>query len=286
MTFAGGKLDPHPEETHPRLKLANYMSVTPAVPAVVDWASKVTEWPMYKNDTIGDCTCASAGHQVQAWTTYGEGATVTLTDQDVLALYEAVSGYDPATGANDNGAVGQDVLDYIKQNGIGGHKIVAFAQVDHTDLAEMKQALYIFGSLYCGIQCPYSALQQAGAGLPWTVVPSSIDGGHAIPIQKWDADYLYCVTWGKLQPMTPDFWTTYGDEAWVVITEDWINQQTGLSPDGLDLNALLSDFAQLTGVVVAPPAPPAPPQPPAPTPTPKPFSILAWIEAWLRRLFS
>jgi hypothetical protein len=203
---------------------------------------------MYDNDRIGDCTCAALGHAVQAWTTYGEGNTLTLPVGDVLSLYEAVSGYNPATGANDNGAVEQKVLQYVQQNGIGGRKIRAFAQVDHTNLDEMKQALDIFGSVYVGFQVPQSAEQQFGAGQPWTVVPGSpVIGGHAIDIQKWDADYIYPVTWGKLQPMTPEFWLTYGDEAWVIISDDWINDHTGLTPTGLNLDSLLAEFDALTG---------------------------------------
>lgn len=240
-----GKLDPHPEHTHPRVHLADHFTV-PAVPEVVDYASKVASWPMYLNDQLGDCTCAAIGHAVEAWTTYGKGKTLTLPDTDVLSLYEAVAGYDPATGANDNGAVEQDVLAYLEKTGIGGHKIVAFAQVDHTDLAEMKAALNYFGTVYLGIQVPSSAQEQFAAGEPWDYVgDTNIEGGHAIDLQKWDADYMYPVTWGKLQPMTTSFWQAYGDEAWVIITEDFLNDK-GLSPEGLDMDALLAEFKTIT----------------------------------------
>lgn len=251
--FVYGKLDPLHESVAPRVKVSDHLAVTPAVPAVVDWASKVGTWPMYMNNAIGDCTCAALAHALEAWTTYSQGTTLALQDSDVLNLYEAVSGYNPQTGANDNGAIEQKVLEYVQQYGIGGHKIRAFAQVDHTNLAEMKQALDIFGSVYLGFQVPQSCEQQFGAGQPWTVVPGSPTvGGHAINLQKWDADYMYPVTWGKLQPMAPDFWLTYGDEAWVIITDDWINKQTGLTPGGLNLNGLLNEFDELYGVKNSP----------------------------------
>lgn len=268
--FKYGKLTPHSEETHPRVKLRNHLAVTPAVPAVVDWASKVISWPMYDNDRLGDCTCAALGHAVEAWTTYAAGNTLTLPVSAVLNLYEAVSGYNPVTGANDNGAVEQSVLQYVQQNGLGGHKIRAFAQVNHTDLTEMKQALDLFGSVYVGFQVPQSAENQFGAGQLWTVVPGSPSvGGHAIDIQKWDADYIYAVTWGKLQPMTPEFWLTYGDEAWVILTDDWINAQ-GMSPVGLNIDALLAEFDALYEV----------PTPPAPA---KKVKFNFWT--WLKNLF-
>lgn len=246
--FTYGKLAPHPEDSHPRVRLSDHLESTPAVPAVVDWASEVVSWPDYGNFKIGDCTCAALGHAVQAWTTYGEGETVTLPYDVILHLYEAVSGYDPQTGANDHGAVEQNVLTYVQQHGIGDHKIRAFAQVNHKDLIEMKHALDIFGTVYVGFQVPQSAEGQFFASQVWTPAPQSpIVGGHAVDIQKWDADYIYCVTWGKLQPMTPEFWLSYGDEAWVILTEDWVNNNTGLTPTGLNLDSLLAEFDALNG---------------------------------------
>ncbi len=266
--FKYGKLDPLTEAEAPRVHLRDHLAVTPAVPAVVDWASKVISWPMYDNDRLGDCTCAALGHALEAWTTYSAGVTLTVPVSSVLALYEAVSGYNPSTGANDNGAVEQNVLKYVQQSGLGGHKIRAFAQVNHTDLVEMKQALDLFGSVYLGFQVPQSAETQFSQGQPWSVVPGSPSvGGHAIDLQKWDADYIYAVTWGKLQPMTPEFWLTYGDEAWVIITEDWINEKTGVDPLGLNITSLLAEFDALY-------------ETPAPTPpAPKPhFNFWNWIK--------
>lgn len=251
--FVYGKLDPHMEETHPRVKLVDHLIATD-VPEVVDYASKVMSWPEYGNLTIGDCTCAALGHAVQAWTTYGKGETVTLPESAIVALYEAVSGYDPETGANANrGAVEQDVLTYVQAHGIGGHKIRAFAQVNHKDLQEMKMALDLFGSVYVGFMVPQSAEGQFHAGQVWTPAPGSpIMGGHAIDIQRMDAGYIWGVTWGKLQAMTPEFWLTYGDEAWVILTEDWINDHTGLTPTGLSLQGLLAEFDELYGTPHSP----------------------------------
>jgi hypothetical protein len=207
---------------------------------------------MYMNNKLGDCTCAAIGHAVQAWTTYSKGVTLTLPDSDILSLYEAVAGYNPQTGANDNGAVEQDVLAYLEKTGVGGHKIVAFAQVDHKNFSEMKVALDLFGSVYLGIQVPQSAEDQFSAGQPWTIVTGSpVIGGHAINLQKWDADYMYPVTWGTLWKMDEAFWLAYGDEAWIIITDDWINQH-GMTPEGLDLKGLLAEFNGLTGQPDAP----------------------------------
>ena len=39
----------------------------------VDRASEVTDWPMYLNDALGDCTIAGEGHLFGALSLYGLG---------------------------------------------------------------------------------------------------------------------------------------------------------------------------------------------------------------------
>src|SRR3954470_7477044 len=112
------------DPSKPRLSLGGFLRDTAGYPSKRDWLSQVDNWPMYLNDRIGDCTCAGAGHIIQSASTYGQGQTITISDDDVLRAYIANSGYDPRTGANDNGAVMQDVLNYWRKEGIGGHKIL------------------------------------------------------------------------------------------------------------------------------------------------------------------
>ena len=87
------------------LLLASY--VTPALPvppASFDLTSKVKAWGMMDNDQIGDCTCAAAGHLIIEWTANAKKKMVTPTDKQIVAAYSAITGYNPVTGANDNGA--------------------------------------------------------------------------------------------------------------------------------------------------------------------------------------
>jgi len=244
-----GALAPHPESTHPRVKLSTHLSSKslPPTPAVVDYASKVRSWPMYLNNQIGDCTAAGIAHTIQAWTAYAKGL-VTLPNSAVLRLYEAF-GYVPGNPATDNGAVEQDVLHYVMQNGVGGHKILAYAQVDHTNPDEMKAALNLFGSVYLGAGIPQSALVQTDAGQPWTVEQGSpIEGGHCFVLQRWDTTDapMSVVTWGQLQRATTDWWMAYGLEAWVMISPDWF-QASGKTVTGVDLPELGDEFSVVTG---------------------------------------
>jgi len=244
IDFKGGRL-PN-DQSKPRLLFKNYLAA-PVAPEKSDWLSEVHDWPMYLNDSIGDCTCAGAGHILQATSTYGKGTEVKLADSDILAAYEAVSGYDPSTGANDNGAVMQDVLSYWRKTGIGDHKILAFAELDIKNIDEVKHALSLFGSLYVGINFPSSAMTQFNNGKPWTVDNrAKVIGGHAIHVGQFDATTWGLITWGAVQQMDQGFWDKYVEEAWVVVTPEWFNEN-GQTPTGLDLITLGQDVADITG---------------------------------------
>ena len=225
---------------------------------------------MYLNDQIGDCTCAAAGHMEQAWTS-AASTLVTVPDSAVLSLYEQVSGYDPRTGANDDGAVMQDVLNQWRKVGLGGHTILGFAQIDHTDITQVKAAISSFGGVYVGVNFPASAMNQFNYGQPWTVVSGSqIKGGHAINVGAYDStNTTTCVTWGAEQKIAYAWWQKYVEEAWVVVTQEWINAN-GTTPAGEAVADLGAQFTQLTGEPSPFPVP-APPEPtPAPVPVPSP----------------
>jgi hypothetical protein len=235
MPYRLGKL---PARHDPRTLLFETYATPalPPAPASLSWAGKVSAWPMMANDRIGDCTCASAGHLIECWTA-NAGKPVTPTDHQIVAAYAAVTGYDPKTGANDNGAVLLDVLNYWRKHGIAGHRISAYVQVK----SHVRDAVNLFGGCYAGLRLPVSAQNQK----VWSVVsgPDSAPGswgGHAVPIVAYDQKGLTVVTWGQLKRMTWKFWYMYGDEAFAVLSPDWLNNQ--VSPEGFDLAALTTDL--------------------------------------------
>lgn len=274
ITFAGGRLPAQPARPH--LKFGAYLAPElPAPPASSDWLTPVpvADWGMLGNDQWGDCTCAAVGHKRIGDVFVNKGSVLTVTNQDVLALYSAVTGFNPNDPSTDQGAVCQDVLGYWRRNGFLGEKIVAFAKVDISNVTELKQAISLFGQVYCGMNFPGSAMTQFNDGQPWDVVRgATIEGGHCVTIGAYSASGLECVTWGAVQKMTWKFFQKYFEEAWVIVTPDMINPKTGKDVAGYDLYTLGEDFAALTGEANPIPAPQ--PQPtPAPTPTPAPVPV-------------
>lgn len=245
-SFKLGKLEA--KEDDKTFRLAKYIdpAALPPAPATIHWDTEVPSWPMYLNNKIGDCTCAAMGHQVQLWTAVG-GHPVTPTDNDVLSLYESVSGYDPKTGANDNGASLLDVLNHMRHDGLAGHKIGAFASIDVHNHALLKDGLYLFYGLNAGVMLPIAAQtmgthwrkprRTTGSGEPnsW--------GGHAIEIVAADRYGIIVVSWGELIRVDWAFVDEYFDEVWAIISPDFLIQ--GKSPEGFDTPSLTSDLSRL-----------------------------------------
>lgn len=284
ISFKGGRRPAEPARPH--LKFGAYLAATlPAPPASADWLSPVPvgDWGMLANDRYGDCTCAGVGHKRIGDVYVNQGKILKVADKDALALYSAVTGFDPNDPNTDQGAVCQDVLDYWRKKGFLGEKIVAFAKVDLSSPTQVKQAITLFGQVYCGFNFPASAMDQFNAGARWDVVKGArIEGGHCVTIGAYDATELECVTWGKVQKLTWTFFRKYFDEAWVIVTPDMIDPKTGTDIAGFDLYTLGQDFSALTGSPNPVPQPqpvPVPTPPPAPTPAPDPRLAEAAVAA-------
>jgi hypothetical protein len=73
-------------------------------------------------------------------------------------------------------------------------------------------------------------------------------GGHAVFVVAYDGRGLTCISWGKLQRMSWNFWVAYCDESYGLLSKDWIERsgaKSGLAPSGLDVAALAADMNAL-----------------------------------------
>jgi hypothetical protein len=250
-TLANMKLGKRAPRIDPRsLQLANYLRLAalPVLPAQENWGGKVTAWGMMKNDTIGDCTCAAAGHLIEEWTS-NVGQEVVPSDDAIVAAYSAITGYDPQTGNNDNGAVELDVLNYWRKTGIADRKIDAYVALEPSNHDHIRAAVYIFGGCYIGLALPITAQTQR----VWSVPPGGPQGDgapgswgeHAVPVVAYDALGLTVVTWGALKQMTWSFWETYCDEAYAILSEDFVDVNK-IAANGIDLPTLMADLKEVT----------------------------------------
>jgi len=207
-------------------------------------------WGMFANDAVGDCTCAAIAHYVMLATAH-TGRLVIPEVADVLAMYSAISGYVPGDDSTDVGAAITDALNYWQTVGLAGHKILGWIQINHANPVRRHQGIYIFGGNDVGVQLPAEAQLQFTAGETWDVWADDdggILGGHCILEAGYGSEGSDFVTWGKGDQKATDRWSNlYLDEAYCVITEDWLNEASGLAPNMLDLDALTKDLQALKG---------------------------------------
>ena len=247
------KLGKKPAFHDPRtLMLADYLhgEALPPAPAKFAYAKNIgaTAWGMMANDKLGDCTCAAAGHLIMEWTD-DNGALFTPTDAQIISAYSAITGYDPVTGKNDNGAVETDVLNYWRNTGIAGHTILAYAALEPKNHNHIIESVYLFGGCYIGLSLPVSAQTQKvwsvpAGGAVGKGAPGSW-GGHAVPVVGYDSHGLTIITWGATKKMTWSFWDAYCEESYAIISNDFAG--TKPAPNGFDLAALQNDLKNITG---------------------------------------
>jgi len=254
------KLGKRPPIIDPRtLRFANYRTPQsgplPQPPEEISYVVKVPAWPMLLNDQLGDCVIAAMGHMVQQWTYFSSyGANMrTMTDAEALAAYEAIGGYSPDDPNSDQGANMLTALNYWRNKGIAVdgeiHKIAGFVSVNAANLAEVREAIWLFGNLFTGVQLPISVQTEND----WTVPDGGIYGpegapggwgGHCIPTMAESPETLTCITWAERLKMSHNFLLDYADECYAVLSTDWFNLQ-GLAPAGFDAAALKRDIAAL-----------------------------------------
>jgi hypothetical protein len=246
---AGVRLGKMAPRYDPRtLLMASYVKheFIPPPPDKRYWSAKAaSDWGMMKNDVLGDCTCAAIGHLIQAWTA-NSTTEVTISDDDVVRLYEEFCGYKPGDPGTDEGGVELDVLNGFVKQGAAGHKIDGYVALEPHNHDHVRASIDLFGGIYTGVALPLSAQDQK----VWSVVrhaPNATPGswgGHAIAIVDYDKSGLACVTWGALKRMTWQWFDMYCDEAYAILSQDWANAGR-MAPSGFDYAALTADLASL-----------------------------------------
>ncbi len=250
------KLGKHPPKHDARtLQFKTYLKAELPTPPSIEksWMEKIHDkhWGMMGNDNYGDCTCAAAGHMIMQWTANTSPKPIVVPDAGILQFYENFSAGNP-----DAGASLLDVLNYWRKTGLEEHQILAFVAITLKNPEQVKSAVSIFANCYIGIALPhFAAYPPAGKDIteiPWVVpaggpvgkaAPNPNDG-HCVAAVGYDEQNLYVVTWGKLKPMSWEFYTAYADEAFAVLSKDWLARKK--APNGFALDALERDLSRIS----------------------------------------
>ena len=235
-------------------KLGDYLDKANTWPAVKprgwEYAVAPDKLDILGNDQYGDCAEAGAMHFIQVETA-NAGNPLHATIQQTLDLYSELTGFNPNDPNTDQGTDLITVLQYWKNTGIKvtdhqgrivTHKILGWASMDLSSVAQMRYANDIFGGTYLGIRCPQSAEDDTSN---WIYKAGSpIIGGHCVNGAGQGGAGGHIVSWGMSIPYNWSFMLNYLDEGYAIVSESWLNSQ-GESPSGLDLNGLLAAMKAL-----------------------------------------
>jgi len=258
-----------PPKNAPALRFSSFLTgQVPEHPSHEDYLAKLPGWQLLGNDVAGDCNAVT-------WANLRRLVTASLateyypTQAEVWKFYQTQNpGFDPSGSKDTNGPgsnddQGMDVqtgLEYLHgSGGPDGVKAVAFAKVDHTNMAEVKAALAIIGGLWLGIQVLDANQEQFKEGKAWSDVPgSAIEGGHAILGGGYGTDIKF-ITWAKETRFANSFWkgvvkgTPLVEEAWAVIWPEHLGSKS--FEVGVNQAQLAADYKALTGsALVLPPS--------------------------------
>jgi hypothetical protein len=237
----------HPAKRDYRtLRLKKYLTAAlPAPPAAYDILPTVYKnldsqdpsrlFPMDGNDQYGDCTIAALAHASTAY--HG----LVGHKGHVLATKSVVKLYFKLTGGVDSGLNPLDVMNYWRKHSAASEKILGFAEIDHKNHTNVKQAVRLFGGVYLGFQVQEACIDDFNAKRPWTPGPLTNDG-HAVYVTSYDANGVTVLTWGGTQKATWGWWDECVDEAYAILPAEAKDSDFS----GFDLKQLKQDLSDIT----------------------------------------
>lgn len=277
-----GRNRPHPARVERQPRFAKYRTASPiVVPDAWDFGAlcpdalqtmlangpdpSVTVDANVAATGLGDCTCACVAHAIDVWTAGGANPA-TITADQTIKLYELSCGYVLGNDFSDQGGDELAVLDYVQAHGIDGnglHRIAGTASLDATNLAELREGMFLTGAVQLCLELPDAYVNPyPSTDAVWDIAgPPNPRQGHAIlgrgtytsngPNGK---PAFGVVTWGMLVWLTTDAVAYYcaapqGGSVNLGLTQEWVDKAKGSAPNALDFSALESDFVGLGGTL-------------------------------------
>lgn len=240
------------------LHFGNYVDLTvlPTIPDEIDWSQAVSMTKPYLNtmfgngpdptappsirDTGAGCCFWAAAAKCLMTQSANAGDMITFTTDDVLAGYSECTGFNIATGANDNGTEPTAGFKYLQTVGLKGIKFGPPLSISPTRSDLVMAALHLGGCLMNGVKF----CQEWEDAPIWNGAKHTVIGGHEIPSMKASKTKgLYIETWGETTfRLIP--WPSlaqFCDQLTVCFNPDFF--KNGKAPNALDYNTIVADGA-------------------------------------------
>ena len=261
-----GRIKPH---VVPRFHFRDFLEPGATAPAEVHRTDRQFNWPMLANGPdpsvtvnpivasygVGDCVIARTLHAIQHMHISAGTSVPTFHGDDALALYSAVTGYDPSqtddqgNNPTDQGTDPSVMDNYWQNTGVKFpdgtvDKIAGFLQVSPTNPNEWGLGIAEFDFLGAG----YNLTQSAETSNLWQVIPNDpVVGGHEVMHNSYDAERLNVNCWGEDAVnllVTRGYLTAQCDQLTIYLSHDVLNKN-GISNLGFNYTKLQQAFSAL-----------------------------------------
>jgi hypothetical protein len=264
--------DPHAMRIH----LGDYVDLNTLPPAKANCDYSAPAMSVISNiegnDSVGDCVLAEEAHFVGVMTG-NTNRLFSYTAAMTLAVYSAITGYNPADPSTDQGADPTVAMNYFTKNAYAdGTKLAGWAMVDASNQQLVQFAIEAFGNLklWVGLPNVWISPFPSKNGFVWDLAPANSNNGHCIGSCGYNSTLVTIVgsnsqgvqvmTWGLIGTITwrafaALFVTSAGGGAAVRITPDWLANGATNTPSGFAYADLASDFNKFYGGNIPVPAP-------------------------------
>lgn len=215
------------------------------------WAACPPDGDALGNDDCGNCVPCCDLRMIQSRRANAWGDTWKPTKQLALSLYTLRTGFNQLTGKPDDGTDTAADMTAWAQHGIRLDEqnldVVRWATIDPTHDDVISLAIAHLGPIAVTLALPIAAMdltvwsQAPGGGPDWA--PGSW-GYHRVCAGAFNGRERVVRTWGTDLHMHPQFWAAYAIACDATLSREWL-KETGLSPVGLDWDALNADVASL-----------------------------------------
>ena len=212
--------------------------------------------PAIRGTGAGCCVVSSAANETKISLTDSgiykvEGAAALFNGTTTISDYSVTSGFDPTTGANDNGLEIRQFLSYRQKTGIVDtnghrHKIGPFVLGDPGNVEHMLEMAFFFEACPIGLEIQQAQMDQfekgetEGRAPVWRWVTGSQSlGGHCIPVVGRPGDGWWTgLSWRLRLLMNQLFISKACEEIWGYLTPERISRVTGKSYEHASPEAL------------------------------------------------
>ena len=203
---------------------------------------------------VGDCVIAEDLHLAAMRATLA-GAPWQPTTAQAIALYTAVTGFNPADQANtDNGT---DPLALVRYRETGaaypdGSTLLMAVNVDATSKVNVQRAMWLADGVFQWASLPDGVESEEDNGDVWDACGDpNPSNGHGFGAGSYDDGAAGLVEWGMVKPIRASypFLATYckpsaGGGMIAFLGSNAFARISGLCPAGFDLSALEANLAK------------------------------------------